>query len=76
LVKLGYVERKRDEQDRRIVHLQFSTKGKIKFLDFKKVHMERIASIFEVLSEPELDLLINIPQKILRNADLMGEKKS
>jgi len=75
LVKSGYVERIRDNEDRRVVHLQFSAQGKTNFENFKKAHMERIGLAFEVLTDQELELLINIPTKILAHANqIEGEQ--
>lgn len=76
LVKGGYVERNQDEQDRRIVHIEFSGRGKRKFENIKRAHMERVCMIFDVLTDEEIDLLIGISEKVLRHAHQIDEKKS
>lgn len=67
LVKLDFVERAQDKEDRRVVHLKFSKKGEAKFKAFKKDHMARFAQRIAVLTEQELELLMGIPEKILNN---------
>ena len=65
LVNSSYVERQPDTRDRRIVHIVFSLEGKKKFEKFRKAHIERLGLIFDILSDEELDLLIDIPKKAL-----------
>lgn len=69
LVNSNYLERKNDDPDRRVVHIQFSQAGRLKFEKFRGDHLQRIGKLFESLTDLELDLLIEIPQKILLHAD-------
>lgn len=69
LVDEKFIERTHDNNDRRIVHVAFSTPGKKRFEAFKKAHIERVARTFEVLSDKELDALITIPKKVLEKLE-------
>ena len=69
LVKSGYVERKNDDRDGRVIHIQFSKEGQLKFKKFREAHLERISKIFASLTDQELDLLIEIPKKVLLHAN-------
>ena len=53
LVKKGYVERSRSEEDRRVVLVSLSGKGKKAYLHHQKFHQEMIAAILKELSEDE-----------------------
>jgi DNA-binding MarR family transcriptional regulator len=69
LVNAGYIERKADEADRRVVHIQFSSSGEKKFAEFRQAHLQHISRIFSGLSDQELDLLIELPKKILQQSN-------
>jgi DNA-binding MarR family transcriptional regulator len=74
LVNLDYVERNNNEIDHRVVDVRFSKEGKKKFENFRKAHMERIGRIFDVITDQELNLLTDIPGKILRHAEQIDNK--
>lgn len=57
LVKKGYVERVRSEEDRRVVLVSLSAKGKRAHAHHQKFHNEMIQSITERLSEEEKKVL-------------------
>lgn len=57
LVKKGYVERVRSEEDRRVVLISLSANGKKAYAHHQKFHNEMIESIVEQLSEEEKHLL-------------------
>lgn len=57
LVKKGYVERVRSEEDRRVVLVSLSSKGKRAFNHHQKFHEEMIKSITDRLSEEEKAVL-------------------
>ncbi len=65
MVMTGFVERKQDQKDRRIVHVAFSETGKKRFDIFKNEHTEQIMETFSVLSDRELEALIAINRKII-----------
>ena len=53
LVKKGYVARVRSEEDRRVVLISLTPKGKEAFLHHRHFHEQMIESIVEDLSEEE-----------------------
>ena len=53
LVKKGYVERARSEEDRRVVLVSLSEKGKKAYLHHRQFHEQMIEAIVEELSEEE-----------------------
>ena len=57
LVKKGYVDRIRSEEDRRVVLVSLTAKGKKVFDHHKRFHDKRIEAIVEELSEPEREVL-------------------
>lgn len=63
LVKKGFVERVRSEEDRRVVLISLTEKGKQIFMKHQKFHEELVESIVNQLDEQEKILL----QKVLSN---------
>ena len=57
LVKKGYVERVRSEEDRRVVLVSLTAKGNEAFLHHKRFHEQMIEAIVEELSEEEKQVL-------------------
>lgn len=57
LVKKSYVERVRSEEDRRVVLVSLTEKGKKAFLHHKRFHEQMIDAIVEQLSEEEKSVL-------------------
>ena len=55
LVKKGYVERVRSEEDRRVVLVSLSEKGKKAYLHHRQFHKQMIEAIVEELSEEVLE---------------------
>ena len=53
LVKKGYVDRVRSEEDRRVVLVSLSEKGRRAYLHHRKFHEQMIDSIVEDLTEEE-----------------------
>ena len=64
IVKTGYLVRKRDPHDRRIVHLKLSAKGTDKFEKFRKDHFVIMRKLLSPLSDRELATLIAIQKKM------------
>ena len=50
LIAKGFLERQKDETDKRKVFVQFSTEGKEKYNRMKEKHMQFLQSLFEVLT--------------------------
>ena len=57
LVKKGYVDRVRSEQDRRVVLISLSEKGKKAYLHHQKFHDKMIDAVVEELTEEEEEVL-------------------
>lgn len=57
LVKKGYVQRVRSEEDRRVVLVFLTDKGKKAFLHHKQFHDEMISRVVERLSPQEQEVL-------------------
>lgn len=58
LVKKGYVERRRGEEDRRIVYISLSEKGRQVYEYHSDFHRKMIHSIISGLEEKESDALV------------------
>lgn len=59
LVKKGYVNRKRSEEDRRVVLVSLSAKGKKAYEHHKKFHQEMVQAVLDGLNEEQTDVLVN-----------------
>ncbi|HAG44080.1 marR family protein [Clostridium argentinense CDC 2741] len=64
LVKKGYVERNRCEEDRRSVKINLTRKGKLAYRIHEKFHHEMIKATVEGLSQEEEDVLIRSLEKL------------
>ncbi|WP_313182009.1 MarR family winged helix-turn-helix transcriptional regulator [Lacrimispora sp.] len=64
LVKKGYVTRQRGKEDRRVVYISLSEKGKEAFEHHARFHQEMIAGIVSGLSENEIEVLIKALTKL------------
>ena len=58
LVKKGYVTRQRGKEDRRVVYISLSEKGKAAYVHHAEFHREMIEAILEQLTENEVEVLI------------------
>lgn len=64
LVKKGYVIRERGREDRRVVYISLSEKGKKAYEHHAEFHREMIRSIQEGLSENEMGMLVQALTKL------------
>lgn len=64
LVKKGYVERKRTDEDRRIVLIQLSKKGKLAYRVHRKFHKDMVKETVEGLTAEEEVVLVGALQKL------------
>jgi DNA-binding MarR family transcriptional regulator len=64
LVKKGYVERKRCEEDRRIVHIQLNKRGKLAYRVHEKFHIDMVKATIDGLTEDEEKVLIKSLEKL------------
>lgn len=72
LVKKGFVERVRSEEDRRVVLVSLSEKGKAVFSRHQKFHEEMIGAVVSQLDEGEKNTL----EKALKNLNDFFLEKS
>ena len=66
LVKKGYVTRQRGNEDRRVVYISLSEKGKEAYEHHALFHREMIAKVLEGLSENEIEVLIKALTKLTK----------
>ena len=64
LVKKGYVERKRTEEDRRVVLIGLTKQGKLAYRIHSKFHSDMVKNLITGLSEKEEELLISSLSKL------------
>ncbi|WP_024614531.1 MarR family transcriptional regulator [Clostridium sp. Ade.TY] len=64
LIKKGYVERKRIEEDRRVVLIKLTKKGKLAFRLHEKFHNDMINKTIEGLSDSEEKVLISSLERL------------
>ena len=58
LVKKGYVTRQRSNEDRRVVYISLSDKGRKAYKHHADFHRKMIQGIMEELNEQELEVLV------------------
>lgn len=66
LVKKGYVDRVRSEEDRRVVLISLSEKGKKAYLHHRKFHDRMVGAVVEELTEEEQQVLEKALTKLNR----------
>lgn len=71
LIKKGYVERNRSDEDRRVVYIKLTEKGRLAYLDHEEFHKDLVTSALYQLSSDEEELLT----KVLSNIDVFFHKK-
>lgn len=64
LVEAGYVQRSRDEEDRRLVFLEITEQGKELLQEVIKLKREQENRIFSVLSDEEIDTLHGLYRRL------------
>lgn len=65
----GYITRTRDEQDRRVVHLQVTEKGQQILLQFREENMQMIRTIFTGTTPEDVQHLIRIFEQVMSNIE-------
>ena len=53
----GYIERIRSEQDRRVVHLHLTKKGRLVHRLHKRFHKAMVEKIIDGMSKEEIDVM-------------------
>ena len=64
LIKKGYVERKRTEEDRRVVLIHATKKGKLAYRLHEKFHSDMINETIGVLDEDQEKILVSSLEKL------------
>ncbi|ADL53806.1 MarR family winged helix-turn-helix transcriptional regulator [Clostridium cellulovorans] len=64
LIKKGYVCRNRIEEDRRVVMIQLTKRGKLAYRVHQKFHMDMIRETIEGIDEEEEKVLVTALEKI------------
>lgn len=64
LVKKGYVIRERGKEDRRVVYISLSDKGRIAYEHHARFHEAMIQGITEELTQEEMEVLIKTLTKL------------
>lgn len=64
LVKKGYVVRRRGDEDRRVVYISLSEKGRRAYERHAKFHREMIDSVAKALTPQEMDAFIKALSKL------------
>ncbi|MBN1067372.1 MarR family transcriptional regulator [Clostridium botulinum] len=64
LIKKGYVERSRIEEDRRVVLIALTKKGKLAYRLHEKFHNDMVSNSIESLTQQEEAMLISALDKI------------
>ncbi|KAJ49129.1 DNA-binding MarR family transcriptional regulator [Clostridium tetanomorphum] len=64
LVRKEYVERSRSEEDRRIVYISLTKKGKLAYRIHKKFHSDMVKETISGLTEDEEEVLISSLEKL------------
>jgi DNA-binding MarR family transcriptional regulator len=74
LVALKLVKRTSDIKDRRIVHIELTSKGEEVLLEAKEQHNKKIARMMTYLSEQDKQKLLVILQRIVATMEKAHEK--
>jgi DNA-binding MarR family transcriptional regulator len=64
LVEAGYVQRSRDEEDRRLVFLEITEQGRQLLQEVIKLKREQEKRLFSVLSDEEIQVLFGLYRKL------------
>lgn len=64
LVKKGYVVRQRGREDRRVVYISLSEKGKRAYEHHRRFHQKMIRSVEDELTQEEMDVLVRALTKL------------
>jgi DNA-binding MarR family transcriptional regulator len=66
LEKAGWVDRRRDEADRRLVHVALTVEGKTRFTESATLRRAVMAEVLGVLTPNEMEQLVGLYEKIAR----------
>lgn len=66
LVKKGYVNRERGKEDRRVVYISLSDKGKRAYRHHEEFHRQMIGAVLDDLTQEETEALVKALAKLNR----------
>lgn len=66
LVKKGYVTRERGSEDKRVVYISLSEKGRIAYAQHADFHKAMIQGVMDELSQQEMEVLVKTLTKLNR----------
>jgi DNA-binding MarR family transcriptional regulator len=69
LLESKWVDRNHDEEDRRIYHLSLTAQGKEKLEELQQLKKKRFENMLSVLSEAELESLVQIFKRLNSSLD-------
>ncbi len=75
LVRMGYVERLRSNDDRRVVNVVITKKGREKFEVIRKLRSDRVRSILEQLGPDDVDEFLRIVNRIVEIVESESDGK-
>lgn len=64
LVRKGYVNRERGIEDKRLVYIELSEKGKLAFMKHREFHQKMLSSMIDGLSDHEVKLVTDALFKV------------
>jgi DNA-binding MarR family transcriptional regulator len=72
LVRLGLVERLREDEDRRLVRVQLSEAARQRFEEMMRLHLRSLAAVTEQLSDDDLRTLVDLLARLAQPASVEG----
>ena len=69
LVRMGLVERLREDEDRRLVRVQLSEAARQRFEEMMRLHLRSLAAVTEQLSDDELRTLVDLLARLAQPAN-------
>jgi len=76
LIQSGYIEKRRDQEDKRISLLQMTEKGKRFTDEFADQHLEYVKKVIGVLDEPLQTRYLNLVEQLIGLNDQIKTKLS
>jgi DNA-binding MarR family transcriptional regulator len=70
LVRMGLVERLREDEDRRLVRVQLSETARQKFEEMMRLHLRSLAVVTERLSDDDLRTLVDLLARLAQPASV------
>jgi DNA-binding MarR family transcriptional regulator len=74
LVRMGLVERLREDEDRRLVRVQLSDAARRRFEETLHLHLRGLAALTETLADEELATLVELLARIAQPSATEGAR--